>query len=37
MENPTIKIKRPKVYNTHIDKLVYAPQDPFMKVGNVII
>jgi hypothetical protein len=37
MENPTIKKKRSKVCNTHIYKLVYAPRDPFMKVGNVII
>jgi hypothetical protein len=34
---PTINKKRSKVYNTHIDKPVYAPRGPFMKMGNVII
>jgi hypothetical protein len=37
MENPTINKKRSKVYNIHINKLVYAPMGPFMKMGNVII
>jgi hypothetical protein len=37
METPTINNKKSKVYNTLIDKLVYAPRGPFMKVGNVII
>jgi hypothetical protein len=37
MENLTTKKRRSKVCNTRIDKLVYAPRGPFMKVGNVII
>jgi hypothetical protein len=37
MENPTINKRRSKVCNTHINKPVYAPRGPFMKVGNVII
>jgi hypothetical protein len=37
MENPTINKRRSKVCNTRIDKLVYAPKGPFMKMGNVII
>jgi len=37
MENPTINKKRSKVCNTCIDKLIYAPRGPFMKMGNVII
>jgi len=37
MENPTINESRSKVYNIRIDKLVYAPRGPFMKMGNVII
>jgi hypothetical protein len=36
MENPTIN-KRSKVYNTYINKPIYAPRGPFMKMGNVII
>jgi len=32
MENSTINKRRSKVWNIHIDKLVYAPRDPFMKV-----
>jgi hypothetical protein len=31
------KKRRSKVYNTCINKLIYAPRDPFMKMGNVII
>ncbi len=37
MENPTINKKRSKVCNTYIDKPIYAPRGPFMKMGNVII
>jgi hypothetical protein len=37
MENPTINMRRSKVCNTHIDKLVCAPRGLFMKMGNVII
>jgi hypothetical protein len=37
MENPTINKRRSKVCNTYIDKLVYGPRGPFMKVGNVIV
>jgi hypothetical protein len=37
MENPTINKRRLMVYNTCINKLVYAPRGPFMKMGNVII
>jgi hypothetical protein len=37
MENPTINKRRSMVCNTHIDKLVYAPKGPFMKMGNAII
>jgi hypothetical protein len=36
MEKSTINKRRSKVCNTCIDKLVYAPRGPFMKVGNVI-
>ncbi len=36
MEKSTINKRRSKVCNTYIDKLVYAPRGPFMKVGNVI-
>jgi len=34
---PTINKRRSKVCNTCIDKLIYAPRGPFMKMGNVII
>jgi hypothetical protein len=37
MENPTINNRRSKVYNTYIDKPIYATRGPFMKMGNVII
>jgi hypothetical protein len=37
MENPTINKRRLKVCNIYIDKLIYAPRGPFMKMGNVII
>jgi hypothetical protein len=37
MENPTINKRRSKVCNTYINKLIYAPRGPFMKMGNVII
>jgi len=37
VENLTINKKRSKDYNTYIDKLIYAPKGPFMKMGNVII
>jgi hypothetical protein len=37
MENPIINKRRSKVSNTHIDKPIYAPRGPFMKMGNVII
>jgi hypothetical protein len=37
MENLTRNKRRLKVCNTLINKLVYAPRGPFMKVGNVII
>jgi hypothetical protein len=37
MENPTINKKRLKACNTYIDKPIYAPRSPFMKMGNVII
>jgi hypothetical protein len=37
MENPTINKRGSMVYNTLINKLVYAPRGPFMKMGNVII
>jgi hypothetical protein len=37
MENPTINKRRSKVYNTYIDKPIYALRVPFMKMGNVII
>jgi hypothetical protein len=37
MENLTINKRRSKVCNTYIDKLIYAPRGPFMKMGNVII
>jgi hypothetical protein len=33
----TIDNKRSRIYNTHIDKLVYAPKGPFMKACNIII
>jgi hypothetical protein len=35
--NPTINKRRSKVCNTCIDKPIYAPRDPFMKMGIVII
>jgi hypothetical protein len=37
MENPTINKRRSKVCNTSINNLIYAPRDPFMKMGDVII
>jgi len=37
MENPTINKRRSKVYNTYINKPIYAPMGLFMKMGNVII
>ncbi len=37
MENPTINKRRSKVCNTRVNKPVYAPRGPFMKMGNVII
>jgi hypothetical protein len=37
MENSTINERRSKIYNICIDKPVYAPRGPFMKMGNVII
>jgi hypothetical protein len=37
MKNLTINKKRSKVCNIFINKLVYAPRGPFMKMGNVII
>ncbi len=36
-EPKTINNKRSKVCNTYIGKLVYAPRDHFIKVGNLII
>ncbi len=36
-EFKTIDNKRSKVSNTCIRKLVYAPRDQFMKMGNLII
>jgi hypothetical protein len=37
MENLTINKRRLKVCNTNMNKPIYAPRDPFMKMGNVII
>jgi len=37
MENPTINKRRSKVCNTYINKPIYAPRGPFMKMGNVNI
>jgi hypothetical protein len=37
MEKPTINRIRSKVYNTCINKLVYALKGLFMLVGNVIV
>jgi len=34
---PTINKRRSKFCNTRIDKSIYAPRGPFMKMGNVII
>jgi hypothetical protein len=34
---PNINKRRSKVCNTYIDKPIYAPRGPFMKIGNVII
>jgi len=36
MEKPTINRIKSKLYNTYINKLVYALKGLFMKVGNVI-
>jgi hypothetical protein len=37
MEIPTKNNITSKVYNTYINKLIYALRGPFMKVGNAII
>jgi hypothetical protein len=34
---PTINKRRSNVCNIHINKPVYAPRGPFMKMGKVII
>jgi hypothetical protein len=36
MEIPTKNKRTSKVYNTRINKSIYAPRGPFMKVGNAI-
>jgi hypothetical protein len=37
MENPTINKRRSKVCNTYIEKPIYAPRGPFMKMGNALV